>query len=117
MKKKSALQPKDFQEYILPKIIYLGYQDIKIVQEDLVDAQGCYQAEQSKIRIKEGMEGREQLNTVLHEILHAIVYAYGLKKEFKTDEDEEKIVNALGNGLTEVLVRNKELVEFIGKSV
>lgn len=116
--KNPPVKRKEFVKYVfVPNLIKLGYQDIKIVQEDLVDAQGCYQAEQSKIRIKEGLEGREQLNTVLHEILHAIVYAYGLKKDFKTDEEEEKIVNALGNGLTEVLVRNKELVTFIEKSV
>jgi len=109
--------PPTHKEYILPATIKIGYQDIKVSEEDLVDSQGCYQAELSKIRIKEGLDGREQLNTVLHEILHAIVYTYGLKKDFKTDEEEEKIVNALGNGLTEVLVRNKELVAFIGKSV
>jgi len=109
--------PPTHKEYILPTVIKLGYQDIKITEEDLVDAQGCYQAEQSKIRIKEDMDKREQMNTLLHELLHAIVYVYGLKKDFKTDEEEEKIVNLLANGLTEVLVRNKDLVMFIEKSV
>lgn len=105
------------KEYILPSVIKLGYQDIKIIEDDLVEAQGCYQPDQSKIRIKDGLEGREQLNTILHEVLHAIIYTYGLKKDFKTDEEEEKIVNALGNGLTEALVRNRGLAEFIGKLV
>ncbi len=119
MKKPNPQTPKkEFVKYtFLPKVIHLGYQDIKVSEYDLVDAQGCYQAEQSKIRIKEGMEPKEKLNTLLHEIFHGIVYSYGLKKDFKDDEEEEKIVNALGNGLTEVLVRNKELVEFIRQSV
>lgn len=117
---KSPKKNREFRKYIfhlIPNPIKIGYQDINVSEEDLVDAQGCYQAEQSKIRIKEGMEGRELLNTILHEILHAIVYSYGLKKDFKSDEEEEKIVNAFGNGLTEALVRNKDLVEFIRKSV
>lgn len=116
--KKLPQKPKEFVKHtFLPAMVQIGYQDIKISEEDLVEAQGCYQAEQSKIRIKEGMEAREKLNTLLHEILHAAIYTYGLKKDFKDDEDEERLVNALGNGLTEVLVRNKELLEFIRQSV
>ena len=110
--------PSTHKEYILPTIIKLGYQDITVTEVDSIDnTQGSYDNDSHEIKIKSGIGNREQLNTLLHEILHAIVYGYGLKCEFKDDEHEEKVVNALGNGLTEVLVRNKELVAFIGKSV
>ena len=102
----------------IPSVIKIGYQDIEISEFEFLDGeQGCYHAEEAKIRIKEGMEGRELLNTLLHEILHSIVYSYGLKKEFKTDEEEEKIVNAFANGLTELLVRNPGVLDFIRRSV
>lgn len=110
--------PPTHKEYILPTVIRLGYQDIVVTEVDAIDnTQGSYNNESHEIKVKSGLGNREKLNTVLHEILHACVYCYGLKSEFKDDDSEEKIVNALGNGLTETLVRNKELVEFIGKSV
>ena len=116
MKKKS--HPKEYKEWIIPTRIKVGYQDIKVIESDLIDgAQGCYRADEPEIRVKEGMSKVETLNTILHEILHSIVYVYGLKEEFKDNDKEEKLVNALGNGLTEVLLRNPDVVRFIGKSV
>ena|ERR1700733_4588450 len=116
--KKQSQKPKEWQEYILPAVIKLGYQDIAVSEFSFLDGeQGAYSADAAKIRINEGMEGRELLNTLLHECLHAIVYTYGLKKDFKDDDEEEKLVNAFGNGLTELLVRNPEVVEFIRKTV
>lgn len=114
-------RPKKHKDWVahvtLPKIIKLGYQDIVISEEDLVEAQGCYQSDPSKIRIKDSMDPREKLNTILHEVLHAIVYTYGIKKDFKDDDEEEKIVNVFGNGLTEALTRNPELMKFINEAL
>lgn len=111
--------PKENKELqvVLPAVIKLGYQDIKVSEIEAIDnTQGSYNNESHEIKIKSGMDGRERLNTMLHEILHACIYVYGLKCEFKDDETEEKIVNALGNGLTEAFVRNKELSEFVKES-
>lgn len=117
--KKTLRKRKEWVKHtFLPKTIKLGYQDIKLSEFEFMDGeQGCYRAEPAEIKIKHGAEGREKLNTVLHELLHACVYCYGLKKDFKDDEEEEKIVNALANGLTELLVRNPELVAFIRESI
>ena len=117
--KKPPRKRKEWVKYaFLPKIIKLGYQDIKVSEFEFMDGeQGCYRADPPEIRVKQGEQGRELLNTLLHECIHAVIYTYGLKKDFKDDEEEEKIVNALGNGLTEILVRNPELVKFIGDSV
>lgn len=111
--------PKENKEFhvCLPAVIKLGYQDIKVSEVDAIDnTQGSYNNESHEIKIKVGMDNRERLNTIIHEILHACIYVYGLKCEFKDDDTEEKIVNALGNGLTEALVRNKELIQFVGES-
>jgi len=114
MKKKN---PKEFREYLLPQFLEIGYQKIKISEYDFTDAQGVYRAEQSEIRIREGTEGRELLNTILHEVLHSIVYVYGMKKDFKDDDDEEKIINGLANGLTEAMLRNPSIVKIVNKTV
>lgn len=110
---------KRFDKYaFLPKVIKLGYQDITVIEVPAIDnTQGSYDNDSHEIKIKSEIGGREKLNTLLHELLHACVYTYGLKNEFDDDDAEEKVINALGNGLTEALVRNKELVEFIRQSV
>jgi Zn-dependent peptidase ImmA (M78 family) len=110
--------PPTHKEYILPTVIRLGYQDIKVIEVDAIDdTQGSYTNETHEIKIKGGMNASETLNTVIHECLHAILYVYGAKEHFKNDDEEENLVNAMANGLTEVLVRNKDLVAFIEKSV
>lgn len=100
----------------LPAVIHLGYQDIKITFKDFEEAQGSYSSDRHEISINVALEGVEVFNTLIHEILHACVYVYGLKEEFKDEDHEEKVVNALGNALTEVLTRNPKLVSWINKN-
>lgn len=98
----------------LPETICIGYQDIEVLETDFPDYDhGVYLSDRSQIRIQKGMAAREGLNTVLHECLHAIIYVYGFKSYFKTDDDEEKLVGALGNGLAEVFSRNPELAKWV----
>lgn len=97
----------------LPDIVHLGYQDIALKLWDSEGPQGVYIADRPEIRIKDSLEGREVLNTLLHELIHATIYCYGLKQEFKDDEHEEKIVNVIGNALTEIFTRNPALAEWV----
>lgn len=50
-------------------------------------------------------------NTFVHEILHAIWYQAGLKSRYQKDHPgfEEEVVDALSNGLYQVLKDNKML--------
>lgn len=100
-----------------PSKIQLGYQDISVSMVDWLDGDGCYSPDRHEIRIKEGAGNRELLNTMLHEIIHAAIFCYGLKKDFKDEDHEEHVVNALANGLTEVLVRNPRLVKWVNLAV
>lgn len=110
--------PKKFREYTLPTKIHLGYQEITVEEVSAIDdTQGSYNNESHEIKIKSGMSKREQLNTLLHELLHACTYTYGIKCEFSDDDKEEKVINALGNAFTELFIRNPDLIKFIGKSV
>ena len=51
--------------------------------------------------------------TLLHEILHAVWALHALSD----DDKEERIVTALGNGLSQVFRDNPELVTFIKKGL
>jgi len=102
----------------LPLKINLGYQDISIVPYEFINnEQGAYSSDSSEIRIQKDMSPVETLNTMLHECLHACVYVYGLKEEFKDDEHEEKVINALGNAMTELFRRNPKMIGWIGEQI
>lgn len=105
--------PKKF-DTAFPASVSVGYQEIKILAVDFLDGTGVYLGDSSEIRIKDGAEPIERVNTMLHELLHAVFNVYGLRAAIKNDEDtEEHLVNALGNGLTEIFLRNKDLLKWI----
>ena len=77
------------------------------------DAQGEFFSIAQKIGLKEqSINSIAGVNTLLHEILHGIIYQYGLDSN-----EEEKIVTTLSNGLTTVFVDNPWLVDYIKKYV
>ena len=50
----------------------------------------------------------------MHEILHAIVFQWGIELD---EKEEEKICNTLANGLTTVCVDNPWLLPYIQKQL
>ena len=54
--------------------------------------------------------GVSHANTLIHELLHAIVYQWNMELE---EKDEEKLVNGLANGLTTIFVDNPKLMDFL----
>ena len=54
------------------------------------------------------------VNTLVHEILHAIVFQWGIELD---EKEEEKICNTLANGLTTVCVDNPWLLSYIQKQL
>ena len=55
---------------------------------------------------------RGQLITLLHEIIHAILYSAGYSN-LDDEEHDEKFVDAIANGLYTVIKDNPELIELI----
>ena len=79
-------------------------------------AQGEFFEEAGKIGLKESaITSIQGVNTLLHEILHGIVYQYGMQETL--ENNEEKVVNTMTNGLTNVLVDNPWLVDYIKKHI
>ena len=55
-------------------------------------------------------QGVSHANTLLHEILHAIIYQWNIDLGEKA---EEHLVNGLTNGLTTIFVDNPQLLDYL----
>ena len=78
------------------------------------EAQGEFFQVAHKIGLKESsIPSIAGVNTLLHEVLHGVVYQYALE----LGDKEEHTVNTLANGMTTVFVDNPWLVDYIKKYV
>lgn len=68
------------------------------------------------IRIAKGQKKVEKANTILHEIIHALVYVQGLEPDLKGDK-EEKVVLSLTNGLIQFMRDNPKVMNQIMKMI
>lgn len=108
----------------LPEKIKIGYAlyDIKTytpkkddTESDEATAMGLTFSQWHFIKLNEQQSIRECASTLVHELLHAIVYVFSIK--FKTDQEEEKYVSALANGITTIFRDNPELLDWLKKSL
>lgn len=88
----------------------IGYKDYVMYFVKKIDGGStygdCHNGEngvKGVIRISKGMKKVEKLNTILHEILHAIVYTQGMDLE---DKMEERVVLGMANGLVDFMREN-----------
>lgn len=65
----------------------------------------------SKIEYDKTQDTEEMQNTILHELLHSICYVFGLKH--LSDKQEERIVDAMANGLSTVLRDNSRFLDWV----
>ena len=101
----------------LPKRVKIGYRTYEFQMWDKNyatsnEASGEFFAKEGAIGLSINEDNVSHANTLIHEILHAIVYQWGL--DIST---EEKIVNTIANGLTTVCVDNKWLLPYIQKNL
>ena len=86
------------------KDIKIGYRNYQIKNLDSIvskcnEINGQFLASDGMIALSSTEDNISHANTLIHEILHAIVFQWG--KEFD-DKEEEKICNTLANGLPTV---------------
>ena len=80
------------------------------------EAQGEFFQLAGKIGLKESsIPSVHGVNTLLHEVLHGIIYQYGLVELL--GDKEEQTTNTLSNGLTTVLVDNPWLIDYMKKYI
>lgn len=97
-----------------PDFIRIGYQDYKLdITPYSLETHGVH-GTTNKVAsiIQMNLIGNdvEQANTLIHETLHAIFHTQGILVDHDT---EELVVNAMANGLTQVLRDNPEWIEFV----
>ena len=110
----------------LPDKIKIGWKDVKIekVKTSFIknnsDYWGQYIARESKIEIQEEAKGIDLANTLLHEIIHAIVYHSSLNSEggpLKDGDEEEQAVNSMTNSLMGVFKDNPWLLDTLKETI
>ena len=65
------------------------------------------------ISIETAQKGSEEVDTLLHEVLHALCRYTALE----LNGDEERVVSALASGLTTVLKDNPKFIDYIKDSI
>ena len=108
--------PKTSKDYF-PNQIKLGHfvLTIKLLDSEIIfnlgEQQGSFESREQTIYLdKDIVSGNpdQAINLVIHELMHAIYYQYNLSEK----SCEEDIVNAMSNGMTELLTRT-DLLQFI----
>ena len=99
----------------VPEKIKVGYRDYKLEEWKQTvatanEAHGQFFSKEGIIGYTTDEKGVSHANTILHEVLHAIIYQWNMELD---DKVEEQVVNGLANGLTTVFVDNPELMDYL----
>ena len=103
----------------IPEKIKVGYRNYKLEEwkqtvASANEAQGQFFSKEGVIGYTADEKGVSHANTLIHEILHAIVYQWNMELDEKT---EDHIVNGITNGLTTVLVDNPKLIDYLKEKI
>jgi hypothetical protein len=108
--KKKTIQRKT------PRRVKIGYLDFKLVPRSKKwsikhKAVGMCIPEYAHIAYYSKQKRSEIVNTILHELLHGVVYMFDIN--FRNSREEEKVVRKIANGLHTVFKDNPEFVEWL----
>ena len=78
----------------------------KLIYDAKSEECGCCDSDKQTITIKKGMPNDLELDTVLHEVTHAIDYQMNL-------EMSERQVHGVGAGLAAVLIDNPRFIDYL----
>jgi hypothetical protein len=103
----------------LPKTLYVGHFDFDVTQQRVFDKLGeTIYGESEKdpagIKILKGQSPANKRDTLMHESLHAILYAAGGHVLLPLNhDDEERLIRFLSPWLVALLRDNPDFVDFI----
>lgn len=114
--KKPAIRKSKSAQRKTPRRIKIGYLDFKLVPRSKKwsikhKAVGMCVPEDGHIAYYSKQKKSEIVNTILHEMLHGVVYMFDIN--FRSLRDEERVVRKLANGLHTVLKDNPQFIEWI----
>jgi len=99
-------------------VSYTKY-NVKFVDQEYSEANGflgILDTEKQQIKIRDSLHNNELINTLFHELFHACNFHFGMKTEYGS-ELEEKFVECIANGFTEIIVKNPELLKWIDENI
>ena len=105
------------------KTLKIGYSIISIkkqtgqfTKDNMTDNYGQYSPRENKIEIQPDLTNVDEVNTLIHEILHVCTWVSSLNQTgqpLDLTKDEELVVNSLANNLTQVFIDNKWLLPYL----
>ena len=105
------------------KKIKVGYSTITIkkqssqfIKDNMSDNYGQYLSRENRIEIQPYLSNVDEVNTLLHEILHASVWICSLtqpEQPLEKSKDEELVINSLTNSLTQIFIDNEWLLPYL----
>ena len=105
----------------------VGYQDIELQvttpdfkKDVLTDCYGQYIQRENVIQVQADLTKLDEVNTVLHELFHAIAYISGETGDggvLQGDSKEERLINSFTNYFVQVLRDNKWLLPYLQKNL
>lgn len=99
----------------LPKTIKIGPYDYKIVHKKIREGEACvgdFCSTRSRIRVTTGMNDIRTVETLLHEVLHAVYYSFNIGHGLD-EAAEENIISLVSTGLAATLRDNPEFAEVL----
>lgn len=99
-----------------PKRIKIGYLDFKLMPRSKKwsvkhKAVGMCVPEDGHIAYYSKQKRSEIVNTILHEMIHGVVYMFDIN--FRNLREEERVVRKIANGLHTVFKDNPEFLEWV----
>lgn len=96
----------------------IGYTNVAVIEVAAAEKDydyGEWDSDAKTITINNELNETDTINTLLHEVLHAILWERGISTACgildNREKDEENIVNALSNGLTQVFQDNPQFLK------
>ena len=108
---------------MIPETVKVGWNTVKLsfVEPSFIKESDCfgqYISRECKIEIQKELEGDQLINTILHEIIHCIIYNSSLNQDggpLTDDKSEEQVTNSITNWLLNVFWDNPWLIELLKK--
>jgi Zn-dependent peptidase ImmA (M78 family) len=107
------------------KLVKIGYQEITLIDQESTfqntfDSYGEFDHRKNTITISKDLSDLDYSCTLIHEIVHAVCYYYGLTQSgqpLDTENKEEIVVNNISNGLTSVLKDNPFILKLLANKL
>ena len=98
----------------VPKTVFIGAADYRIVEKRHFDLLGETENVDCRIKLRAKQAPSCKRDTLLHEVLHAIIFCSGMvKTEDLSHEAEERLVRQLSPWILALLRDNPQLVSYL----